>query len=59
MGNRKTRSNGLPAIDRSLSPEELCAGVAETAKTGEWIAGRVAIRGKGREGEGHAKLFRG
>jgi hypothetical protein len=59
MENRKTRSNGLPTIDRSLSPGEPCPGVAEAAKTGEWIAGRMSIRSKGREGEGHAKLFRG
>jgi hypothetical protein len=37
--NRKTRSNGLPIIDHSLSPEGLCAFVVDAAKTREWKAG--------------------
>ena len=57
--NRKTRSNGLPIIDHSLSPEGLCARVAEAAKTREWIAGRGSIGGKDQGGEGHAKVLRG
>jgi hypothetical protein len=57
--NRKTRSNGLPIIDHSLSPEGLCACVAEAAKTREWIAGRGSISGKDQGGEGDAKVLRG
>ena len=57
--NRKTRSNGLPIIDHSLSPEGLGARVAEAAKTREWIAGKGSIRGKDQGGKGHAKVFRG
>jgi hypothetical protein len=39
-GNRKTRSNGLPTIDHSMSPLGLCVLVADAAKTGEWKAGK-------------------
>jgi hypothetical protein len=41
--NRKTRSNGLPIIDHSMSPAGLCTVVAEAAKTGEWKAGKGSI----------------
>jgi hypothetical protein len=42
-GNRKTRSNGLPTIDHSMSPEGLSTLMAEAAKTREWKAGKGSI----------------
>jgi hypothetical protein len=48
--NRKTRSNGLPAIDHSMSPAGLCTRVAEAAKTREWRAGLGSIGKKGQGG---------
>jgi hypothetical protein len=41
--NRKTRSNGLPIIDHSMSPGGLCVLVTETAKAREWKAGSGSI----------------
>jgi hypothetical protein len=41
--NRKTRSNGLPIIDHSMSPGGLCVLVTEAAKTREWKAGSGSI----------------
>src|SRR4029453_18393166 len=57
--NRKTRSNGLPIIDHSLSPGGLCTCVAETAKTRGGIARRGSISGKNQGGEGMARFFGG
>lgn len=57
--NRKTRSNGLPIIDHSLSPGGLCARVAEAAKTREWRTGSGSMTGKDQGGEEHAKVLRG
>ena len=58
--NRKTRSNGLPKIDHSLSPEGLCARVAEAGED-ERVENRQRILydWQGPGGEGHAKVLRG